>query len=125
MAHLLGSAEVWYDTIKSTRGPITIWQAFSDAFLYEFIPIAVRSRKINELFTLVQGRESVLEFTYKFDELCRFAGDVMKDEFSKGSKYEAALRPEIRAALGGTPAPDYATAIERAINTEENLMSLR
>ncbi|MGG6713002.1 UNVERIFIED_CONTAM: hypothetical protein ITH36_25715, partial [Salmonella enterica subsp. enterica serovar Weltevreden] len=39
VAHLSGSAEVWYDTIKSTRGPITTWPAFSDAFLRKFIPI--------------------------------------------------------------------------------------
>ncbi|MGG6712805.1 UNVERIFIED_CONTAM: retrotransposon gag domain-containing protein [Salmonella enterica subsp. enterica serovar Weltevreden] len=79
VAHLSGSAEVWYDMIKSTRGPITSWTVFSETVLRKYIPIAVRSQKINELFTLVQGKESVMEFTYKFDELCRFVGDVMKD----------------------------------------------
>jgi hypothetical protein len=94
------------------------WQEFKDAFHGFFIPTGAMALKAIEFHNLVHGRMSVMEYTYKFNELAQYApNDVSTDE-AKCLKYEHGLTPVMQEKLWNVPTANFNELVSTAIKAE-------
>jgi hypothetical protein len=81
---LTGTALAWWENyFAATKDPSAItWDEFVEEFRRYLIPEVTLKRKADEFCELCQGNKSVVEYTYQFIELARYA----PEEVDKDSK---------------------------------------
>ena len=62
------------------------WQLFEDAFLDKFFLLEMREAKIEEFMNLRQGSMTVKEYCLKFNQLAKYAPDLIFDTRASMSK---------------------------------------
>ena len=78
--------QMWNKGRKKDTAPMT-WQLFQDAFLDRFFPLELREAKIEEFMNLRQGSMSVKEYCLKFNQLSKYAPNMMADSRTSMSKF--------------------------------------
>ncbi|KAK9672010.1 hypothetical protein RND81_12G070000 [Saponaria officinalis] len=94
------------------------WEEFKTSLRTEFFPEHLKRGKRTEFNNLKQGTLSVQEYYNQFQELARFALELVPTPESRASRFEQGLDINIRAALGGW---DYSTILDvytKASNVE-------
>lgn len=85
---LKGNAYHWWKIIR--RGyddPTTIsWAEFQHIFYEQLYPGTYRDSKRGDFLRLRQGTMSVLEYEHNFNELSRFASELIPNEEEKWAK---------------------------------------
>lgn len=90
--YLEGQAYHWWESVLSMPNTeITTWEAFENIFLEKYFPSTVKGMKAREFVNLVQGDLFVAEYQAKFEQLMRFAPNMILDEFTKAKRFEEAL----------------------------------
>ncbi|XP_015068762.1 uncharacterized protein LOC107013345 [Solanum pennellii] len=81
-------AQTWYTQLRDNRVlrgcPVT-WEFFKGAFLDRLFPREFRESKVEEFINLCQGCISVLDYSYKFTKLSKYASSLVsnpRDEMS-------------------------------------------
>ncbi|KAK9689746.1 hypothetical protein RND81_09G078200 [Saponaria officinalis] len=85
------------------------WEEFKTALRSEFFPEHIKRAKKTEFNNLRQGSLTVQEYYNQFQELARFALELIPTPESRASRFEQGLDINIRAALGGW---DYSTILD-------------
>ncbi|KAF3680007.1 putative pre-mRNA-processing protein 40A-like isoform X2 [Capsicum annuum] len=65
----------------------TTWQEFQDAFLDKFLPLDMREAKVEEFMNLRQGSMTIREYYLKFNQLAKYALDLVADNRASMSKF--------------------------------------
>ena len=65
----------------------TTWQEFQDAFLDKFFPLEMREAKVEEFMNLRQGSMTFREYCLKFNQLAKYAPDLVADNRASMSKF--------------------------------------
>ncbi|KAK9677509.1 hypothetical protein RND81_11G148100 [Saponaria officinalis] len=94
------------------------WEEFKTSLRTEFFPKHLKRGKRTEFNNLKQGTLSVQEYYNQFQELARFALELVPTPESRASRFEQGFDINIRAALGGW---DYSTILDvytKASNVE-------
>ncbi|KAK9698046.1 hypothetical protein RND81_08G078700 [Saponaria officinalis] len=84
------------------------WEEFKTALRSEFFPEHIKRDKKTEFNNLRQGSLTVKEYYNQFQELARFALELVPTPESRASRFEQGLDINIRDALGGW---DYSTIL--------------
>ena len=66
---------------------LVTWQLFQDTFLDRFFPLELWEAKIEEFMNLRQGSMSVKEYCVKFNQLSKYAPNMMADSRTSISKF--------------------------------------
>ncbi|KAK9676446.1 hypothetical protein RND81_11G077700 [Saponaria officinalis] len=85
------------------------WEEFKTSLRTEFFPEHLKRGKRTKFNNLKQGTLSVQEYYNQFQELARFALELVPTPESRASRFEQGLDINIRAALGGW---DYSTILD-------------
>ncbi|KAM6542756.1 hypothetical protein CsatB_007203 [Cannabis sativa] len=81
-------ARVWWDIMGQTRDvSVMTWEEFKSLFEEKFYNIAVRTSHMEDFVKPTHGKMSVAEYTQEFDQLSKFAGDLVPIDFTKKQKY--------------------------------------
>ncbi|XP_026398789.1 uncharacterized protein LOC113294619 [Papaver somniferum] len=102
MYYLKDAAGHWWTVTKTKEGMQNLtWNEFKELFLQKCFPVALKNAKILEFIQLDQEKEglSILEYDMRFEELSRYATDMVKTEHLKAIKYQKGLLPDIRFKL--------------------------
>ncbi|XP_024198184.1 uncharacterized protein LOC112201522 [Rosa chinensis] len=101
---------------------ITTWDAFENIFLEKYFPSTVKGMKAREFVNLVQGELSIADYQAKFEELMRFAPNMILDEYTKAKRFEDGLKPMIREKVAILKLNRYADVVERALIAEQSVL---
>ena len=117
---LRGPAAQWWDTHKRSLpvGTVVTWQEFQTAFRARHIPQGIMDRKKREFRNFTQGRLTVEAYQREFLDLSRYAEDDVSTDARKQEKFREGLHPDIKLALTLHEFPDFATLVNKAIQTE-------
>ena len=77
---------MWKKSRGGNAAPIT-WQIFQDVFLDKFFPLEMGEDKVEEFMNSRQGSMTVKEYCLKFNQLAKYAPDLMADPRSSMSKF--------------------------------------
>ncbi|XP_047259186.1 uncharacterized protein LOC124891501 [Capsicum annuum] len=86
--------------------PMT-WQEFQDASLDKFFPLELREAKVEEFMNLRQGSTTVKEYCLKFNQLAKYAPNLITD--NRASMEQIAKSPQFQSR-SSMPAPSSASA---------------
>ncbi|XP_020270924.1 uncharacterized protein LOC109846109 [Asparagus officinalis] len=95
------------------------WSTFVKLFREKYFPLYVQSRKKRELMELQQDDMTVEEYEAKFNELSRYAPELVVEEFDKIEMFENGLRPEIHQKVIVVMSKTFEEAVERAKRAEK------
>ena len=114
-------AKLWLDAVKKTRDVATMTQAkFLVEFNSKYYSQAVINSKVAEFTMLQQGSMSVLEYVRQFDQLSRYALDMVLAKTSKVWRFFSRLRPGLAGLVntGRDGLESYADTVGRTIRQE-------
>ena len=75
---------------------------------------------MNEFSKLQQGNFSVAEYVSKFDQLARFASDIVPNDITRVTRFMERLKPKLARDIdmGLTGLISYGQAVEKALQAE-------
>jgi hypothetical protein len=79
-AHQLqGPVEMWWKHHRTTFSPNAqiSWREFTEAFCGVYIPPELVKMKLGEFLALNQGTKNVTQYLHAFNNLCRYAPDMV------------------------------------------------
>ncbi|XP_062013812.1 uncharacterized protein LOC133730194 [Rosa rugosa] len=112
----------WESVLRMPDTEITTWDAFENIFLEKYFPSTVKGMKAREFVNLVQGELSIADYQAKFEELMRFAPNMILDEYTKAKRFEDGLKPMIREKVAILKLNRYADVVERALIAEQSVL---
>ncbi|XP_026398887.1 uncharacterized protein LOC113294727 [Papaver somniferum] len=119
--YLQDAAGHWWTMTKTKEGMQNLtWNEFKELFFQKFFHVALKNAKIMEFIQLDQEKEglSVLRYDMRFDELSRYATDMVKTEHLKAIKYQKGMLPDIRLKLAQQMLTSRNEIFERALIIE-------
>ncbi|KAK7350011.1 hypothetical protein VNO77_08020 [Canavalia gladiata] len=125
VAYMLeADAEFWWmgaRRLLETEGNHITWEVFKEAFYEKYVPQSVRDAKEAEFLHLQQGTMSVVEYTAKFEQLCKYSEIYQKcpDEAWKCRRYQGGLREDLLAIVGPMEPKDFARLVNKSRLSEE------
>ncbi|CAL2240061.1 unnamed protein product [Prunus armeniaca] len=119
---LKGNAYHWWKTVRRgyTNPAAIIWEEFQRAFCDQFYSHTYKTAKRVEFLHLRQGSMSVFEYEHKFNELSRFAPELVTTKEDKCTRFKEGLWLDIQAVVTATIYPTMralAQAADRMANT--------
>ncbi|XP_073154051.1 uncharacterized protein [Henckelia pumila] len=116
---------LWWEGVEKTVDPTTLhWTEFKRLFLEKYFTADVRARLKTEFMSLRQGDLSVAQFVVKFERGCHFVPLIGDDEEEKFQHFIVGLRPAIRRDVLMAEPADYASALRRALRSEQTLRDI-
>ncbi|CAL8175394.1 unnamed protein product [Prunus armeniaca] len=114
---LKGNAYHWWKAAKrGYENPAAItWEEFHRVFSDQFYPPSYRYAKKSEFLYLKQGSMSVAEYEHKYNELSRFAPELVATEEDRCRRFEGGLWWDIQAVVTANTYPNM-TALAQAAN---------
>ncbi|XP_016186165.1 uncharacterized protein LOC107627862 [Arachis ipaensis] len=128
---LAGEAQQWwqgtYHLLQQGKGNNAItWEVFREEFYNKYFPNSVRQAKELELLQLRQGSMTVVAYTSKFEELCRFSrvcqgplGDPEGYEEWKCMKYQDGLRDDIMRVVAPLEVKSFVELVNKSRVVED------
>ena len=114
-------ARIWREAVKKSRDVTTMtWAEFLREFNSKYYSQAFVNSKVAEFTRLQQGNLSVLEYVRQFDQLSRYAPDIVQTETSKVWRFLNRIRPGLARLVDiGRDGPEsYTDVVGRAIRQE-------
>ncbi|CAL2238354.1 unnamed protein product [Prunus armeniaca] len=104
---LKGNAYHWWKTVRRgyANPAVITWEEFQRAFFDQFYPHTYKTTKKSEFLHLRQGSMSVFEYEHKFNELPRFAPELVTTEEDKCIRFEEGMWLDIQAVVTATTYP--------------------
>ncbi|KAI5338241.1 hypothetical protein L3X38_017512 [Prunus dulcis] len=120
---LKGNAYHWWKAVKrGYENPAAIhWEEFQRVFSEQFYPPSYRHAKKSEFLYLKQGSMSVMEYEHKFNELSRFAPELVATEEDRCRRFEKGLWWEIRAVVTANTYPNMRALAQAAERVSRKL----
>ena len=114
-------ARIWWNLVRETVNVSEMtWTEFRCRFEAEYRGVDVTCIRAHEFISLVQGTDSVKEYSTKFNQLSQYAPEIASTEMGRMQKFVYGLDPEIaRDVMTGVQPPrTYAEALDRALRAE-------
>ncbi|KAL6286303.1 hypothetical protein ACE6H2_010693 [Prunus campanulata] len=113
---LKGNAYHWWKAAKRnyTNTAAVTWEEFQRVFFEQFYPPSYKNAKKSEFMYLKQGSMSVLEYEHKFNELSRFAPELVATEEERCRRFEEGLWLDIQAVVTATTYPNMRALAQAA-----------
>jgi hypothetical protein len=102
-AHQLqGLAGMWWKQHRTTFPPNAqiSWREFTEAFCGVYIPPRLVEMKLGEFLALNQGTKIVTQYLYAFNNLCRYAPDMVDTDAKRIASFKRGLNPKIMKHVG-------------------------
>jgi len=103
-AHQLeGKAGVWwshYRTSLPANAEVT-WDQFKTTFRNTYIPQGLMTIKHSEFMHLTQGTKSLTEYLHAFNNLSRYAPEMVDTEAKKLASFKRGLGPKLSKNMAG------------------------
>ena len=118
---LTKDARYQWDVVKKTNDVQNMtWTRFREVFHKKYFGTVVQNNMANEFINLRKDKLTIVDYVRKFDQLSRFAPDIMMSNQSQKRKFMQGLKPGIAKYVDtGTDGPtSYADAVQRAIQSE-------
>ncbi|XP_024021955.1 uncharacterized protein LOC112091767 [Morus notabilis] len=112
------NARSWWDVVKRIIDVNTLtWTGFLELFNSKYYNDNTLDAKMDEFQELKQGNSTVIEYTQKFDQLSRFAPELVTMENERKMRFMKGLRSDLAKLVdAGEMVPrTYTGAVERAI----------
>ncbi|XP_056688342.1 uncharacterized protein [Spinacia oleracea] len=123
--YLKGQADLWWKSAKGMQNyPEFGWGKLKIAMRNQFYPQSLQLQMESDFVHLKQRQMSVLEYAVKFNELSRFAPDMVSTDRQKMNRFEGGLNLDLRERLSSYLSNSYEELYDRAINVER-MMKLR
>lgn len=120
--YLEGQAYHWWESVLCTPDTrITTWAEFEKIFLEKYFPDTVKRMKARDFDQLKQRDMSVAYFQAKFEELMRFAPELVLDDYTKARRFEEGLRSSIKEKVEILKLESYADVVDRALIAEQSI----
>ncbi|XP_048489745.2 uncharacterized protein LOC104883294 [Beta vulgaris subsp. vulgaris] len=117
--YLKGQADLWWKTAKEMHDqPGFGWEKLKEAMRRQFYPPSLQLQMESEFIHLKQRSMSVLEYAVKFNELARFAPDLVTTDRQRMNRFEGGLNLDIQVKLAAHMSSSYQELYDRAINVE-------
>ncbi|XP_021840846.2 uncharacterized protein [Spinacia oleracea] len=117
--YLKGQANLWWKSVKGIQNePGFGWEKLTEAMREQFYPYSLQLQMESEFIKLSQGKKNVLEYAVKFNELARFAPDLVTTDRQRMNRFEGGLSIEIRDRLSSSRISTFQELYDRAINVE-------
>ncbi|KAL4301092.1 hypothetical protein AHAS_Ahas17G0266300 [Arachis hypogaea] len=111
-------ADNWFQTMEQIP-----WDVFQTSFYKKYFPESAREAKEMELMQLKQGSLSVVDYTSRFEELCKFSracqGAPETYESWKCIKYQRVLKDNIMTAIAPLEIRTFSDLMNKARVVEE------
>ena len=118
--YLEGQAYRWWESVLCIPNTvIATWAEFERVFLEKYFPSTQRRLKSREFSTLQQMNMPVGDYQAKFEELMRFAPELIPDDNAKARRFEEGLRPQIKEKVMMLKLDRYTDVVERALMAEQ------
>ncbi|XP_057730508.1 uncharacterized protein LOC130945829 [Arachis stenosperma] len=123
---LVGEAQHWWQgechSLQLQNADV-LWDVFQTAIYKKYFPESAREAKEMELMLLKQGFLSVVDYTSKFEELCRFSrvcqGVPKTYESWKCIKYQRGLKENIMTTVAPMEICTFSDLVNKAWVVEE------
>lgn len=122
-AHQLeGPAGIWWTNYCTTMGAdfsIT-WAQFTTAFRAEHILPALMTIKQDEFVKLTQGTKSITEYLHAFNNLSRYAPELVDTEKKKIESFKRGLHPKMAKYVGTSSCTTFNDFVDECLTQENN-----
>ncbi|XP_048497426.1 uncharacterized protein LOC125496058 [Beta vulgaris subsp. vulgaris] len=120
--YLKGQADLWWKTAKGLQSqPGFGWERLKEVMRSQFYPQSLQLQMESEFIQLKQRNMSVLEYAVKFNELARFAPDLVTTDRQIMNRFEGCLNLELQEKLVAHMSQSYQELYDRAINVERKM----
>lgn len=93
---LLDDARIWWEMVTRYRDVTTVtWEEFQAWFFEKYYNEAIKAAKAEEFMSLVQGEASVMEYSTQFDQLAKFALNLVPTEAACQKHFLRGLNPKL------------------------------
>ena len=119
--YLHDAASFWWDTVVAVHDVTTLtWERFKELFEDKYISKTARVDKRREFVNLRQGDLSVDQYIKRFEELSRYAPNLVCTDELKIEQFVEGLRPEIYrdVTVGQSEGPSFSKIVEQALKAE-------
>ena len=120
-AHLLeGPAGIWWTNYHATfpeNTPIP-WAQFVAAFRENYIPPGLMAQKLGEFIKLTQGSKTVNEYLQAFNNLSRYALDMVDTDAKKIASFKRGMSPLLLRFVGNSEKVTFPAFISDCISQE-------
>ncbi|XP_057249000.1 uncharacterized protein LOC130590533 [Beta vulgaris subsp. vulgaris] len=98
--YLKGQADLWWKTAREMQNqPGFGWEGLKEAMRNQFYPQSLQLQMESEFIHLRQRGMSVLEYAVKFNELARFAPDLVSTDRQRMNRFEGGLNLDLQERL--------------------------
>ncbi|KNA03297.1 hypothetical protein SOVF_210560, partial [Spinacia oleracea] len=92
------------------------WEHLKEAMRNQFYPQSLQLQMESEFIHLKQRNMTVLEYAVKFNELARFAPDLVSTDRQRMNRFEGGLNVDLQEKLAAHMSKSYQELYDRAIN---------
>jgi len=121
-AHQLeGKAGVWWSQYRTSLPANTVvtWDQFKTAFRNTYIPQGLMTIKHTEFMNLTQGTKSLTEYLHAFNNLSRYAPEMVDTEAKKLASFKRGLGPKLSKNMAGNQSTTFNEFVSDAL-TQKN-----
>jgi hypothetical protein len=93
---------MWWKHHRTTFPPNAqiSWREFTDAFRGVYIPPGLTEMKLEEFLALNQGTKTVTQYLHAFNNLCRYAPDMVDMDAKRIASFKRGLNPKMMKHVG-------------------------
>jgi hypothetical protein len=122
-AHQLqGPAGMWWKHHRTTFPPNAqiSWREFTEAFRGVYIPSGLVEMKLGEFLALNQGTKTITQYLHAFNNLCRYAPDMVDTDAKKIASFKRGLGPKMMKHVGTNTRARFNDFISDCLKQEKN-----
>jgi hypothetical protein len=122
-AHQLqGPAGIWWRHHRATFPAIDqiTWNEFTEAVRGVYIPFGLIEMKLQEFLALTQGTKTVTQYLHAFNNLCRYAPDMVGTDIKKIASFKRGLNTKMLKHVGTSARAVFNEFISDCLKQEKN-----
>ena len=123
-AHLLeGPAGLWWTNYRATfsEGTEIPWAQFVAAFHENYIPPGLMAQKMGEFIRLSQGSKSLTEYLQAFNNLARYAPDMVDTDEKKIASFKRGMSPQLLKYMNSSEKNTFPAFVSDCLTQETTL----
>jgi hypothetical protein len=119
---LQGLAGMWWKHHRTTFPPNAqiSWREFTDAFRVVYIPPELTEMKLGEFLALNLGTMIVTQYLHAFNNLCRYAPDMIDTDDKRIASFKRGLNPKMMKHVGTNTRTRFNDFISDCLKQEKN-----
>jgi hypothetical protein len=122
-AHQLqGPAGMWWKHHRTTFPPYAhiTWREFTKAFHGVYIPPGLTEMKLGEFLALNQGTKTVTQYLHAFNNLSRYASEMVNTDAIKIVNFKRGLNPKMMKHVGTNMRTGFNDFVSDCLKQEKN-----